>query len=113
VIVPGKEQILSGDYDMETPDKPTVQSGGNDPLWISVCFTPMTGETYGKVIEDFDAVFREEKLEFRAGDLVTFSNPLEPCHTEKMDFSVHAPLGTPADVYTGLLYISIGDMPSE
>jgi len=112
-IVPGKWQIVSGDYDMGTPKKPTVQSGGNDPLWISLHFTSLVGEEYGKTITTFDAVFKGERIEFMASDWVMFSNPLDPCQTEKIDFSIHALDGTPADTYRGYLHISIGSPPED
>lgn len=106
-IVPCVEKIISGDTNMGTPQKPTVQSGGNDPLLIKVHFTKMVGTTLGKEIEDFDAKFLGEKLVFKACVWVEFTNPLEACHTEQIDFSVHAPMGTPADTYIGTLHIAI------
>ncbi|MEM3703867.1 MAG: hypothetical protein QXX79_05580 [Candidatus Bathyarchaeia archaeon] len=112
-LVPGVWKRVAGDTDMTTPNKPTVRSGGNDPLWIGVSFTAMVGEVLGKEITEFDAVFRGEEIVFNAGDYVVFENPLLPCHTEQIDFSVHPPLGTPTDMYTGLLYIGIADVEGE
>lgn len=108
-IVPCVEKIVSGDWNMSTPTKPTVRSGGNDPLWISVHFTTMIGDATTKEIEDFDAVFKTEKLTFKACTWANFTNPLDPCETQKMDFSVHAPMGTPADTYRGNMTIAISD----
>ncbi len=110
-IVPSVWQVVSGDEDMTTPEKPTVQSGGNDPILISLHFTTMVGATLGKEIEEFDSTFLGERLEFMACEWVTFSNPLLPCNTEQIDFSVHAPIGTPSDVYFGTLHLMIdGDL---
>lgn len=106
-IVPCVEQIVSGDQDMGTPQKPTVQNGGNDPFYISVHFTDMIGTNLNKKISDFDAVFLAQKIGCTACTTYTFANMLLVCHTEKMDFSVHAPLGTPVDTYTGTVTISI------
>jgi hypothetical protein len=120
-IKPCVEKIVPGDWDMATPDKPTIKNIGNIPIRIKVHFTEMIGTEFGKLIEDFDASFHplvgtKEKLLLKACEWGIFNQCLELCHTEKLDFSVHAPLGTPTDSYTGLVHIAAepcDQMPPE
>jgi hypothetical protein len=111
-IMPCKEKMVPGDYVMETPGPappvmPTVKNEGNVDITIGLHFTAMVGDEKGKTIEDFDAKFKDEKLLFKACDTKLFTNPLYLCETEKISFSIHAPEGTPADTYWGMLHILI------
>lgn len=111
-IVPCKVKMVPGDYVMEEPGPappvmPTVKNEGNVDIIIGLHFDAMVGEEKGKTIEDFDAKFKDEKLNFTACETKWFSEPLYLCETEKISFSVHAPEGTPADTYWGMLHILI------
>lgn len=111
-IMPCKEKMVPGDYIMETPGSappvmPTMKNEGNVDIVISLHFTAMVGEVKGKTIEDFDAKFKDEKLYFKACETKRFTEPLKLCETEKISFSIHAPDGTPADTYWGMLHILI------
>ncbi len=105
LIQPSVYKVIQGDYDMATYDAPTLKNEGNEPAEISVVFTNMTGNIHNKIIDDFDAQFRAEHLFFESDETVTFENPLELCHQEKIDFSVHADVGTPTDTYVGTVTI--------
>jgi hypothetical protein len=110
-IKPSVEKIVPGDWDMATPDAPTIMNIGNIPIAIKVHFTEMVGKDLGKIIPDFDASFHpaegvKEKLLLVASQWGMFEQCLELCHTEKLDFSVHAPFGTPTDTYSGLVHIA-------
>lgn len=61
-----------------------------------------------KITRTFDARFKGEKVYLDASQWYTFSNPLDVCETQYMDFSLHPPYGTPVDTYTGTLTIAIG-----
>jgi len=112
-IVPCQEQIVPGDEDLSTPDKPTVKNCGNDNVWILVHFTAMTGKTYLQKIENFDAKFRGQKLYLNACEIGGFCLPALPCTPTQIDFSVHAPLGLVEDSYEGCLTIGIKGTPPE
>jgi hypothetical protein len=110
-IIPGYEQIVSGDADMTTPGKPTVQSGGNDNITIGVNFSPMVGAAHGKTITTFDSVFLLQRINCTAGTTYYFANPLQPCTTAKIDFSVDPPFGLAVDTYAGNVTISVNPYP--
>lgn len=112
-VVPCIEKIVPGDYVLETagpapPVKPTVKNEGNIALTIGVHSTAMVGDATGKTIEDFDTKFRDEKIQYVACEDTWFANPLDLCSTEKIIFSVHAPVGTPSDTYRGELTMLVG-----
>jgi len=94
---------------MNTPDHPTVKNEGNTEIKLGLHATPLVGTIppMPKTIEDFDAKFLEEKLYFVASQEVWFTNALPLCTTEKITFSVHAPLDTPADSYSGDMTIYV------
>lgn len=105
--------ILYGDEDLGTPTKPTVQNIGNDPSKIELLFTDMEGANFQKKISDFDALMLGGHIELVAGIPMVIAdglgNPinLPPCTPTQIDFSVHPPLGTPEDIYTGQMTITI------
>jgi hypothetical protein len=113
-VKPCIEKPVPGDWDMTTPDRPTIMNIGNVPLEISVHFTTMIGDIYGKEVDEFDASIHlmdglREK-QYTIGCVpITFQTILELCHTEKLDFSVHAIEGTPTDTYRGTVTISAED----
>ena len=104
-IVPGVHQWLQGDTDMNTPAEPTLKNEGNVPIVIGLEASQMLGVVHGKTIVDFDAQFRGQQLFFGANEPVYFSDVLELCHTRKIDFSVEAIVGRPADDYSGTMTI--------
>jgi hypothetical protein len=109
-IVPCVEKTVPGDYVMEAagpapPVMPTVKNEGNVPLTIGVHSTAMVGVNQGKEIVDFDAKFKDEKITYTACTDVWFTNPLDLCETMKINFSIHAPVGTPSDTYVGELHM--------
>jgi hypothetical protein len=106
-IAPGKEKIVAGDEKMGTPDHPTIESIGNDPLLLKLHADPLIGDEKGKMIVDFDAKFLDEKIYFVASEWVTFATPLEGCQIAQIDFSVLAPYGTPADTYSGTMTLLV------
>ena len=112
-VVPCVEKIVPGDYVLETagpapPVKPSVKNEGNIALTIGVHSTAMVGDSELKTIENFDTKFRDEKIEYVACVDTWFTNQLELCSTEKIIFSIHAPVGTPADTYRGELTMLVG-----
>jgi hypothetical protein len=51
----GKENLITGDNNINTTNSPTVENLGNDRAMISLYATPMTGSGLGKQIKNFDA----------------------------------------------------------
>ena len=114
-VVPCVEKIVPGDYVLDDPAgpappvMPSVKNEGNIALTIGVHSTAMLGDTTGKTIELFDTKFRDEKIQYVAGvDTWFVVHQLDLCSTEKIIFSVHAPLGTPEDTYRGFLTMLVG-----
>lgn len=113
-IRPGDTKIVPGDEDWSTPDRPTVRNCANDNFWISVKFDNMIGDAHQKIISCFDAEFRGETLHLKGGECEYFSDPLEPCTTLQIDFSIHAPEGLPTDTYQGMVHIGFaGIVPTN
>jgi hypothetical protein len=106
-LIPGVEQTVQGDGDMSTPAAPTMKNEGNVPIEITLNNSKMIGALYRKEIVDYDAKFRDEHLNYKAGDKITFEDSLELCNTRKIDFSVMALYGTPIDIYTGNITIYV------
>jgi hypothetical protein len=109
-IVPCVEKTVPGDYTMDPagpapPVMPTVKNEGNVPLDIGVHSTAMVGVNQGKEIVDFDAKFKDEKIVYTACTDVWFTSQLGLCETMKINFSIHAPVGTPSDTYVGELHM--------
>lgn len=130
LITPCVEKMRAGDYDITTPGDglnglPSVKNEGNCELQLSVKSKRMVGTLFGKIITDFDTKladgachgWQEDKILYSApadgnwSAPVTFNFPLRLCHTDKICFSVHAPLGLPSDTYTGQLNISAVGLP--
>ena len=105
--------ILYDDEDLGTPTKPTVKNIGNDPAMIELQFTDMLGANFQKKISDFDALMLGGYIELVAGvpniiaDAAGVPILLPPCTPTQIDFSVHPPVGTPEDTYTGDMTITI------
>ncbi|MBA7485631.1 hypothetical protein ES707_21180 [subsurface metagenome] len=104
--------VLYGDEDMLTPSKPTVHNIGNDDAKIELHFTEMTGQNFGKKIIDFDASMLGGHIELVACTAEVIIDDagaiiLPPCTPTQIDFSVHPPVGTPEDTYTGQMTITI------
>jgi len=113
-IQPGAWKIVNGDVDMFTSDMPTLKNEGNTEILVGVKFSEFIGQGNlpNKVIDDFDAQLRNmgtdnylgipgEHLEFVADEQVTFTYPISLCRQEKIDFSIHADVGTVPDTYEG------------
>ena len=105
-LIPGFEQVVQGDADMSTPNAPTLKNEGNVPIEISVNNTKLIGNQYHKEIANFDSQFRSEYKQYLALDKLTFTKSQQLCQTDKIDFSVKAPLGTPVDFYSGTITVS-------
>jgi len=105
--------VLYGDEDLSTPTKPTVKNIGNDDAKIELHFTEMTGQNFGKKIMDFDASMLGGHIELVACTAGVITDDagapiiLPPCTPTQIDFSVHPPVGTPEDTYTGQMTITI------
>jgi hypothetical protein len=113
-ILPTSDKWVGGDDTFSQGDgRPTVWNRGNDPAKLYVNSTQMTGATYHKVIEQFDVELKGQQEVYFAGQQVELAGPLCPCTPIQIDFSVHAPAGTPADTYTGQMTIQIAhsDLP--
>jgi len=117
-VQPGAWKLLNGDIDMSTPDMPTLRNQGNTEVFVGVEFTEFIGQggLPNKVVDDFDAQLRNmgtdnylgiegEHLEFVANEQVWFTYPISLCRQEKIDFSIHADVGTVPDTYQGELTI--------
>jgi hypothetical protein len=103
--------IVYGDADMATPNRPTVQNIGNDPARLVVHATPLTGAVMGKTIEDFDVMLLDTRVEFKACEDTEIPVDLPPCTPTQIDFSVHPPYGTPQDDYSGKMHLTIIHAP--
>lgn len=111
-ILPTTDKWVGGDDNFNPGDgRPTVWNRGNDPAMLRVHSTQMTGGTYGKVIEQFDVELLDQQEVYFASQWVDLWGPLIPCNPVQIDFSIHAPAGTPADIYTGLMHIEIAHAP--
>ncbi|MBA7572770.1 hypothetical protein ES708_14556 [subsurface metagenome] len=105
--------MLYGDEDLNTPTKPTVKNIGNDPAILELNFTDMLGANYQKKISDFDVSMLGGHIELVAGTPMVIVGVddapimLPPCTPTQIDFSVHPPVGTPEDTYTGEMTITI------
>jgi len=117
-IQPGAWKVLNGDLDMGTADMPTIKNEGNTEVRVGLMFSEFSGvdSLPNKVIDDFDAQLRNmgtdnygdipgEHLEFSAHEEVWFEYPVSLCRQEKLDFSIHADVGTVPDDYTGEIIV--------
>jgi hypothetical protein len=104
-IKPGFPDVVSGDADMRTSDKPTVKNIGNDPMYIWLHFTKMIGRQWNKEIWQFDAQHQGEVLFFNASEVKGFCHPLYSNDQKQLDVSIEPPVQLPRDVYTGLLHV--------
>jgi hypothetical protein len=117
-IQPGAWKIVNGDVDMNTPNMPTLKNEGNTEVVVGVEFSKFVGQASlpNKIIDDFDAQLRNigtnnylgipgEHLEFVAEQQVWFTHPISLCRQEKIDFSIHADVGTVPDQYAGSVTI--------
>jgi len=117
-IQPGAWKILNGDLDMGTPSAPTLKNEGNTKVKVGLKFSEFIGQDSlpNKVIDDFDAQLRNfgtdnyleipgEHLEFVADEEVWFAYPISLCRQEKIDFSIHADIGSVPDNYQGEIVV--------
>ena len=116
-IQPGAWKVLNGDLDMATTNMPTLKNEGNTEVLVGVEFSEFVGqgELPNKIIDRFDAQLRSmtenyldipgEHLEFDAYQQVQFTHPISLCRQEKIDFSIHAEVGTVPDEYEGSVTI--------
>lgn len=111
-ILPSKVKWVGGDDTFSDGDgRPTVWNRGNDPAMLRVHSTEMVGMVQGKLIEEFDVELLGQHETYVASQWVDLWGPLMPCTPTQIDFSIHAPLGTPADTYLGLLHLAIDHAP--
>jgi hypothetical protein len=114
-----------GDEDLSTPARPTVRNIGNDPAMLMVEADPMIGATAGKEIDDFDVEMEEKdeagvvtkqgRIEFDSTQQAIVAEvgypevPIQlfPCRPTQIDFSLHPPLGSLQDTYSGQIYLTI------
>ena len=107
-ILPSKVKWVGGDDVFAPGDgRPTVWNRGNDPAMLHVHSTPMVGVEKGKIIEEFDVELLGQQEVYWASQWVDLFGPLCPCTPTQIDFSVHAPTGSPADIYAGTMTLEI------
>jgi len=112
-ILPSKVKWVGGDDVFQPGDgRPTVWNLGNDPAMLRLHSTQMVGVDKGKIIGDFDVQLFDQHELYVASQWVDLAGPLEPCTPTQIDFSIHAPDGTPADTYTGLMHLAIAHAPA-
>ncbi len=103
---PGIQQVVSGDEDMSTPNKPTVKNGGNVPLFLGLHFTALkkVGDP-SKIVDVFDAKLMGQVIDpIPASVWVWFDAvQLPPCTPKQLDLSVHPPSKLPPGDYEGTL----------
>jgi hypothetical protein len=103
----GTRAQVSGDYDLNTPFRPTVRNLGNTPIILSAYASDATSNTTPpKHFTDiFDMRFLNEDVMLPSFEWFMFSNMLPPCNTTKIDFSLHLPQGAPASDYSGYILL--------
>ncbi|MDP3917100.1 MAG: hypothetical protein Q8Q42_02320 [Nanoarchaeota archaeon] len=112
-LQPSVYKVIQGDYNMVSGDgKPTVKNEGNERVKLSIESSSLLGDTFNKEINDFDVKWDPNEVGYGHGhvffdsdDAVMLEEPLELCQTEKIDFSAHADIGLPADIYSGMLQV--------
>jgi hypothetical protein len=114
--------IINGDTNMGTPAAPTVKNEGNTEIRLGIEFSDFIGQSYGKIIDRFDAQLRSmeaidnyeyaeglyeqgEHKKFNSNTKVNFAEPISLCRTEKLDLSIHADTDILADTYNGTLTV--------
>jgi hypothetical protein len=118
LIQPNAWKIVNGDLDMNTAAAPTLKNEGNTEIFVGVEFSDFVGQDGlpNKIIDDFDAQLRSagtnnfrgtpgEHLVFVADQQVEFTYPIALCRQEKIDFSIHADIGTVPDNYQGTVTV--------
>ena len=103
----GTRAQVSGDFNMQTPDRPTVRNLGNTPIVLSAFASDATSNTTPskKFTDIFDMRFLNQDVMLPSFEWFTFDNYLPPCNTTKIDFSLHLPQGAPASDYTGYILL--------
>ncbi len=104
----GAKAVVGGDFDMSTPNKPTVRNLGNTPIKLSAMASEVVSSTNPPKTFDgvFDMRFLDQVIDpIPSTEWATFMNTLPPCNTTKIDFSFMLPLGAPAADYTGTIYL--------
>jgi hypothetical protein len=113
-VLVSSEQMLAGDKDFTTPNRPTVRNVGNMPIQLTVNQDDMG---FGKDVNniwqvEFDARLGSDnvnKVVFDPFVTTTLPNLLPNCNTEELDFSIHVKQGTPGTTYNGIM--TIGFVP--
>ena len=115
VITLSETKWVEGDDDMETSDKPTIKNDGNAPLDIWIESWDMTSDGGMIPADKLDAKIDgvEQWLALPPG--ILFDVDLPGCTPTAIDFSIHAPLGTPPGNYSGFIRLTgqYGDLRPE
>jgi hypothetical protein len=115
IVAESFDQWVGGDYDMDTPHKPTVRNIGNCPVELWVIQNDMDfGKTDGRWNVQFDAQLTADEINrvYYFPDILTrIPGILDLCTMEKLDFSIHVFKGLPNIPYSGRmgLYAYIDD----
>jgi len=112
----GTHKVVGGDWDMNTPSKPTVRNIGNTPVILSVKQSDMDfGQTGGQWNVQFDARMGDDGtyVYYSPFTETTIPGVLSLCHQNKLDFSILASKGASGYTYTGWMkiYASISGSP--
>lgn len=117
-VAESSNKWVGGDYDFNTPLKPTIRNIGNTPIelyvWQDDMDFGMTGMNWNvefdvrmnsdgtvRVFEPYEVDTNGETTEDYPG--VRIPGVLELCTEEKLDFSIHVYKGFPGETYTGLM----------
>lgn len=107
-IKPSVPKWVAGDDIFSPGDgKPTVWNQGNNLASLRVHNSALVGSQWGKLITDFDVRLLGQTENYVASEWVTLFGPLIPCTPVQIEFSVHAPYGTPKDTYMGEIDLEI------
>jgi len=114
LIIPCVYKEICGDLDMTTADKPTIENTCNDPIELCVSATDMHGavDPDNVITADcLDAKLDGETIPTLSTTPQCFTLCVAPCSVECMGFSIHAPLGTCEDTYSGTITLVIHHCP--
>ncbi|MFO8011286.1 MAG: Ig-like domain-containing protein, partial [Dehalococcoidia bacterium] len=107
-VTPGESAYVNENADGE----PAITNTGNIPLLVSVSAAPMTGASTDQELRYFSSRLLGEEVHFEADEVIKFASPLLSPATAAMGFSVYAPEGQAADVYTGDMAITTSAFPT-
>ena len=118
-IKQGGHQVVPGDEDMSTPDRPTVENKGNVDVWVKVTEDPLTdaagvewttslcGCPY--YIYDAQILNQDSPVYFYPNEPITLNGYIERCEMDGLCFSLEILNPMPAGDYTGKVYIECVD----